>query len=378
MEKQAKIDLLMEMVSIRSENECETEVAQCIQKRLDAIEVSSRMVEFSKGRDNLIAEIGAGDKVLALSGHMDVVPVGKNDSWRTSPYVPHIKEGKLYGRGTTDMKSGLAAMTCAMVELVEEGVKLNGQVRLLATVAEETGLLGAHQLASSGFVDDVDALIIGEPSGGRIVFAEKGIVNYTVVSHGKSAHSSLPELGVNAIDNLMKFYNAMMNEFSKLNEANATLGPMTYCNSLIQGGVQANVVPDSASFTANIRTIPEVDNEKVIAAVSRIVDCLNESSKDMNLELTIDQNDPPVFTDAESQLMNVAQDELKNQGIDPVLLGVPGATDAAAFIAGNAQLQIIILGPGNESLHQENEYVEIEDYLAMCELYKRIASSYLA
>lgn len=380
MDRQEKISFLDELLEVASDGKCEAAVADIIERYLAKVGIETQRVTCDTGRDNLVASFGSGTRVLGFTGHLDVVPIGDQTNWNTDPFAPTQEGDKLFGRGTSDMKSGLAAMTIALIELKEEGFDEPGMLRLLATVGEETGLFGARQLTEAGYADDLEALIVGEPTDKNIVYAHKGIINYTVQAYGKSAHSSLPETGFNAIDLLLEFYTAMMKEFKALAQTtNDVLGEFTFCSSLIDGGTQANMVPDKASFTANLRTIPEVSNEQLIAALQAIVDRLNKEKTTTpgHLELTIDQENPPVFSDPESQLVKIAFDEVtKTFDITPQITAVPGATDAAEFIKGNKDMQIILLGPGNTSVHQANEYVDIPDYLAMCDVYKSIARTY--
>ena len=377
MNSSERLEILKDMLQIDSANKNEEDVAKCIAKHLSASGITSKLVEYSPGRSNLVAEIGSGETVLALSGHMDVVPTGNPVLWDTPPFTPTEKDGKIFARGATDMKSGLAAMVAAIKELAEEKVELGGKLRLLATVGEEVGLLGAEQLTKEGYANDVEALIIGEPTGHRIAYAHKGIFTYVVTSYGKSAHSSMPEQGVNAIDNLLVFYNKMMEEFGKLTQENVALGKLIYCNSILNGGQQFNMVPDKASLSANLRTIPEVNNEMVTTILKDIVSSLNKNIPDMKLELEIVSNDPPMFSDINSKLVKVALSSSEKMfGKVLPVLGAPGGTDAAKFIQANKDMQIIIFGPGNDTLHQINENVGIDNYLEMIDLYKNIVLDY--
>lgn len=377
MDKSARLEILKEILAIDSTNGNEKEVAECLAAQLAKSGIAGKFVDYAPKRSGLVAEIGADGPVFGLSGHMDVVPAGDAALWTSPPFAPTERDGKLYARGATDMKSGLAAMVAAMKELADDKITLPGRVRLLATVSEEVGLFGAEQMTKEGYADEVEALIIGEPTGHRMAYAHKGIYSYTVTSFGKSAHSSMPEQGVNAIDNLLVFYNAMMAEFSKLTEENVALGKMIYCNSVIGGGQQLNMVPDKASLSANLRTIPEVNNERVTEVLKGIVDSLNHSAEDMRLELEIHQSDPPMFSDIHSKLVKIAQAEGKKMfGEDVPVLGAPGGTDAAKFIQANKDMQIIIFGPGNDTLHKIDEYVEVDNYLEMIDLYKNIILGY--
>ena len=374
-----RVDLLEEILKINSVNGNEEQVADCLANHLHKAGIESKKVQYDTGRANLVAEIGKGGPVLSLSGHMDVVSEGDPKEWATPPFGAVEKDGKIYGRGSSDMKSGLSAMVMAMIELKEAQVEFNGRVRLLATVGEEVGLLGAKQLTEEGYASDVEAMIIGEPTGHRIVYAHKGVLSYEITSRGKSAHSSMPELGCNAIDNLILFYNKMMAEFAKLTAENVALGKFVHNTSVINGGHQVNSVPDLATLTMNVRTTPEVNNSAVQKIIETIVKELNETVKGMELEFTLMQSTLPVFSDINSKLVNSAKTEaLKMFKEELPLLGAPGGTDAAEYIKGNKDMQIIVFGPGNESLHQVDENVEIANYLEMVDLYKNIILAYFS
>ncbi|GBU11004.1 N-succinyl-diaminopimelate deacylase [Erysipelotrichaceae bacterium] len=376
MEKK-RLEILQDILKIDSTNGNEEAVADYLKGVLEESGIIAKKVAYADKRTNLIAEIGAGAKTLAISGHMDVVSAGNLADWTTPPFEPTIRDGKLFARGATDMKSGLAALVCAMAELSLEKVPLKGKLKLLATVGEEVGLLGAHQLTNEGYADGVDALIIGEPSGHLIVYAHKGVLTFTVNSVGKSAHSSMPELGVNAIDNLLVFYTAMQEAFSKLTANNPALGKFVYNNSIINGGKQANSVPDEAFLMVNTRTTPEVPNEIIQKTLEKIVKTLNDTIPTMDLSLEINQSTLPVFSNIDSKLVTIAKEEGdKMFNEDLQLIGAPGGTDAAEFIRANKDMQIIIFGPGNDSLHQTDEYVKVDNYLEMVDLYKKIIIRY--
>lgn len=379
MDQQKKIQILKDMVNIDSTNGHEEQVANYLQKLLAEYGIESEKVQYDEDRASLVSEIGSSDEqVLAFSGHMDVVDAGDVSKWKFPPFEATEHEGKIYGRGATDMKSGLAAMVIAMIELQEEKQKLNGKIRLLATVGEEVGELGAEQLTQKGYADDLDGLIIGEPSGHRIVYAHKGSINYTVKSTGKNAHSSMPEYGVNAIDNLMLFYNEIEKYVASINTTNEILGDFIHNVTVISGGNQVNSIPEKAELQGNIRSIPEVDNETL---KRRMVDIVNELNKKehVQLELIFDYDKQPVFSDRNSRLVHVARDVAKGIIKEEIpLLGISGTTDAAEFTKAKHKFPVIIFGPGNETPHQINENVSIDNYLEMVDVYKKIAVEYLS
>lgn len=378
MERQRKIQILKDIVNINSTNGHEEQVANYLQKLLAEHGIESEKVQYDVDRASLVSEIGSSDeKILAFSGHMDVVDAGDVSKWKFPPFEATEHEGKLYGRGATDMKSGLAAMVIAMIELHEEKQKINGKIRLLATVGEEVGELGAEQLTQKGYADDLDGLIIGEPSGHRIVYAHKGSINYTVKSTGKNAHSSMPEFGVNAIDNLLLFYNEIEKFVKSIDATNEILGDFIHNVTVIDGGNQVNSIPEKAQLQGNIRSIPEMDNETVKQVLVKIINKLNKQ-ENVNLELIFDYDKQPVFSDKNSDLVHIAKSVASDIVKEEIpLLGISGTTDAAEFTKAKKAFPVIIFGPGNETPHQVNENVPVENYLEMIDVYKRIAIEFL-
>lgn len=379
MERERKIQILKDIVNIDSTNGHEEQVANYLQKLFAEYGIESEKVQYDVDRASLVSEIGSNDgKVLAFSGHMDVVDAGDVSKWKFPPFEATEHEGKIYGRGATDMKSGLAAMIIAMIELHEEKQKLNGKIRLLATVGEEVGELGAEQLTQKGYADDLDGLIIGEPSGHRIVYAHKGSINYTVKSTGKNAHSSMPEFGVNAIDNLLLFYNEVEKFVKSIDATNEILGDFIHNVTVIDGGNQVNSIPEKAQLQGNIRSIPEMDNETVKQVLVKIINKLNKQ-ENVNLELIFDYDKQPVFSDKNSDLVHIAKSVASDIVKEEIpLLGISGTTDAAEFTKAKKEFPVIIFGPGNETPHQVNENVSIENYLEMVDVYKRIATEFLS
>ena len=377
MEKQKRIQVLQDVVRIPSVNGKEAEVADYLSQLLEEYGIESQHVTYCEGRDNLVASLSTGEgKVLGLSGHMDVVSAGDEAMWKYPPFEAHIDDNRLYGRGSTDMKAGLMALVIAMLELKEEGNPFRGTIKLLATVGEEVGELGSEQLTKKGYVDDLDALIIGEPTGYLLNYAHKGSINYTVISHGKEAHSSMPQEGYNAIRQLNECMLIINKKMDEVTEAyvNEELGRTIHNITVIHGGEQVNSIPNKAFIQGNIRSIPEFGNEKLIALLEKIISQLNKKSS-FPLELTIDYNKIPVQADKDSILIKTIQKQFDT----PLpVVGGPATTDAAEFTKAKKSFDVAVFGPGVTGVpHQVNEYIEIDNYLEMIDVYKSIIKSYL-
>lgn len=378
MEKKEKVKILQDVIRIKSVNGNEEEAANYLKVLLKKYDIDSRLIFHSSGRSNLIAELkGNSGKTLGFSGHMDVVSPGDEKSWTYPPFEAHIEDNRLYGRGATDMKSGLVAMVISMIELKEKRTQLNGSIRLLATVGEEVGEIGSEQLTKDGYVNDLNGLIIGEPSNYNLLYTHMGSINYSVVSHGKEAHSSMPKEGINAINHLTEFILKVNKEIEEVSNryTNSELGKTIHNVTVINGGDQVNSIPGEATLQGNIRSIPEFDNDQIISLLKSIIDKLN-TRETYHLDLLIDYNKIPVKADKDSELIKCIEKVFDNK---LPLSGLSATTDAAEFTKSSNKFDFIIFGPGVTSLpHQVDEYVEIDNYLDMIEKYQEIAHEYLS
>lgn len=215
MNKQERIQVLTDLIKINSINGNELEVATYLKALFAKHNIEAAIDAFGDKRANLIMELNpqASGPILGLTGHMDTVDLVNEAKWQSNPFEPKLDGDKLYGRGSADMKSGLAAEVIALIELVESG-RIKGHVRFLATAGEEYGTPGANRLEEQSYAADLAALIVGEPTGGDIVYAHSGSLNYRIKSHGQAVHSSRPEEGKNAITGLVKFYVAEQELFN--------------------------------------------------------------------------------------------------------------------------------------------------------------------
>ncbi|KIS03298.1 M20/M25/M40 family metallo-hydrolase [Paucilactobacillus wasatchensis] len=417
MDQQEKIGILSDLIGFRTVGGDETQVANYLIKLFSDHGIKSQKVKYAENRDNLVVQIGNGQgPVLAFSGHQDVVAEGDLASWDSDPFKAKITDDRIYGRGTSDMKAGLAAMVIAIIELHENNQALNGTLRFMATIEEEVGELGSHQLLTEGYANDIDALITGEPtvvptrelsdyfaSGAAridpddlaqltekvktdqtdseqnfVFYAHKGWIMTTVTSYGKAAHSSMPGLGINAIDGIVKYYEEEKKFYAGLTATSPILGKTIYAPTVIKGGQQVNSIPDVATLQAKIRTIPEASNDWIIEQLQQIINRLNEDPK-TNLKLEYDSK-LPVLSDANSKLVQVIRKVTKDTIAEPlpaIPLAVSLGTDASELSQGNDHMQIAIIGPGNNTAHQANEYVTKKMYFEIIDTYEAVAREYL-
>lgn len=378
MDKQQKIEILQDLVRIPSENDHERQVAEYIKNLFAEYGIESEIIPYSDTRANLVAELKGEEvgPILAFSGHFDVVAAGNHDDWSVPPFDAVIEGDTMIGRGTSDMKMGVAAMIIAMIELKESGAQFPGAIRFLGTVGEEIGMLGAQQLAKAGYVDDIDALLISEPSSKTIHTSHKGSLQFKVVSTGKSAHSSTPEEGINSIIPIVQFISRAEKVMQKAHEQyeNKQLGRLSNSFTVIDGGDQINSIPAHTTLLGNTRTIPEYDNDRVIADFTAIATEI-QAEFDGKIEFIPTQSAGPVAAPTDSKLV---QSILKHMGSETPIVPLTGATDASMLLKDHPDAEFAIIGLADlKWAHKVDEQISVSDYLASIDLYQEIAKSYL-
>ncbi|MGX7107539.1 ArgE/DapE family deacylase [Hutsoniella sourekii] len=328
-------------------------------------------------RAQLLATLNGQEagRVLGFSGHTDVVPVGQV-KWRTDPFQATETDGKLYGRGTADMKAGLVAQIAAATQIAKEKIPFKGQIKLLITAAEEVGLQGAGELTKAGYANDLDGLVIGEPTDLQIATAHKGVFWLQVKTFGQSSHSSRPHQGVNAIDHLILAIQAIQAELD-LEANDPIVGPSTLSLNHIGGGNGNNVVPDHAEALFDIRTIASQDTQAIYNQAQTILDKLATQVEAFQYELTVEADVKAVSTPRDSDLVQATESALTTQQQPIDYSSFSGGTDASQFTQAG-DFPIIIIGPGKMDMaHQPNEYVDLQDFYTMIQVYKDLALNFL-
>lgn len=404
MDEKQKMQILADLVKIRSVNDHELQVATYLKGLLDAAGIDNEILPLDGDRANLVATLGAGKPILGITGHMDVVDV-EAENWKTDPFELTEDGDNLYGRGVADMKDGLAAMVIALITLKEQHVALNGTVRFFATTGEEVGEIGSKALAKAGYMDGVEALLVGEPTGYRIINANKGTMNLTVKATGKAAHSSMPKLGRNAAKDLINVLSRMQTQFDTemAPVTNTAMGGTLYNVDVLRGGNQVNAIPGSASAEINMRTIPELPNDQIVAQFQQTIDQYNQETganaeliKDTNIISTQGNDDAKLIKliktigDPYVATQNLSEaDKQREAGLlklldmpyDPdhiLTMSASGGTDAAQLLKDQpVGFDYAVFGPGNDTQHQDNEYTSKRMYLNFIEIYQKLITAYL-
>ncbi|KFF31172.1 ArgE/DapE family deacylase [Bifidobacterium bombi] len=385
-DEKSQMDLLGKFVGFHTENGNEKVLADFIHGIFEEAGVNSTVLPFKDDpkRANLVAEVGGGDPVLVLTGHMDTVSA-QQEGWQTDPFEVVEKDDMIYGRGVTDMKAGLAAMVITMLRLKRVESRLHGTVRFLATAGEEINMPGAELLHDGGYMKDAEALLIGEPSAYSPVYATKGELNLEITMHGKSAHSSMPQLGANAVEGLVTFLYRLTDRIRRQTAGitNPDLGETVFNIDVIKGGSQVNTIPESARAEINMRVIPDLSNKEILKMVDDEVAKFNAENKaQVSYEVTMDI--VPIVGAKESRLgdivREVGDESLQAQGKDDRIkfVGVSGGTDASRlFVDKPVGQPCLAFGPGNFTMHCVNESLPKHMYFEFIDMYERITKKYM-
>ncbi len=332
--------------------------------------------EVAPGRPNVVAvlEGGAPGPALLFEGHTDVVSEGDPSKWTHDPFGGEIVEGRLYGRGSADMKAGVAAMLFAARALEQSG-PFPGRVIVACLVDEEGMMIGVKDLVASGRARGVDGAIVCEPEAGEVCIAQKGAIRVRVTAWGRMAHGAMPEHGRNPIPPLMAFLDraaGLQAEMQRDNGEHPELGWDYITPTVVVANrpEQLNVIPDRAFAWLDIRTTPRQDHPQLLARLGGLL------GEGMELEVIDDR--PPTETPAEHAVVRaVVEAHEKVHGVRPAFGGVPGSTDGTVLWR-DAGIPIVTYGPGGKWIaHQVDEYVEVADVVAAAEVYLEAARRFL-
>jgi succinyl-diaminopimelate desuccinylase len=308
--------------------------------------------EYADSRTSVVTRAGGNAKraPLCLTGHLDVVPLGSRQ-WSKDPFSGETDGDKLFGRGASDMKAGVAAILLAARSFSKKLNNTPGIVVVL-TAAEEGGCVGSAQLAKTQLLGKAGAMVVGEPTSNYPLVGHKGSLKFHARFKGVSAHGSMPELGVNAIYKAGKAL-SKLETFDFGVKAHPIMGKPTLNVGTMEGGNTVNAVPDSARIGVDIRTVPGMDHEDVLNKMKAL---LSEA------ELEVFSNLKPVWTAPEQEWIQRVFEICKPYvGGTPEARTAPYMTDAANLLKVYAGAPTVVLGPGEAAMaHQTDEYASME------------------
>ncbi|HEY64024.1 MAG TPA: ArgE/DapE family deacylase [Caldilineae bacterium] len=385
------LDFTKALVAIRTENPPGTSYQTCIEtiaSKLREIELDYTILEVPNATEQiteasnhdrglyprycLLSFHGEGERTLYFHGHYDVVPASSE-----AQFLPYVKDGNLFGRGASDMKSGLAAMIYAVKAIKECGIDLDGRIGLTIIPDEETGgVLGSLYLVEVGLLGkDGIGMLTPEPTSGVIWNANRGAISLRVTVKGKPAHVGLHYQGVNAFERMLVVANALLELKAEVEsrrtdfkiEPEAARRSILLIGGRCEGGTNFNLVPSECSFTVDRRINPEEDLETEKGRLLTLFDKLRRDGIDLDVEI-FQEGESAGFSEEDPVAQALAESVQTITGESPSFEMCPGLLEIRFYA--QQGIPAFAYGPGLLSVsHGPNEFVKIEDIYTCTAIY---------
>lgn len=344
-------------------------VARVLAETLRAWGMSVTVTDVAPGRPNVIARCGTpGGPTLMFNGHLDVVGT---DGMSHAPWSAEEREGRIWGRGSADMKAGVAAMCAAAWRAAR--TRLDGEIIVAAVADEEFTSLGTEALIASGM--RADAAIVTEPTRLAIMPAHRGFAWIEVTVHGRAAHGSRYDIGVDAIRHaalVLAELDALDNDELPARPAHPLLGRASLHAGSIEGGSGMSTYPDRCVVSIERRTLPGETRAGIEAEVRAAIDRARARRPDLRADVAMGVSRPPSDVPSNAPVVRALDAALRDAGVAVRVEGMSAWTDAA--LLNDAGIPAICFGPGDIAhAHAAEEYVEVDEIRRATDVLARLA-----
>ncbi len=369
--------LLQNLISIDScdPRGSEISIARFVHQFLLDQGIEAELDEFIPERANVYARIkGKGSKPgLIFSAHLDTVPIGEQ-AWHYPPFGGVIEDGKIYGRGATDMKSGMAAMIAAAIGIVRRKEHLEGDLILAFSAGESSNCLGAKRFIETKQLDGAGALLVSEPTSLKVLTGEKGALWIRITAHGHSGHQSGNDKasggGNNAIVTMLNYLQKLTG-LPHLREQHNLLGKASVNIGTIRGGTVVNLTPDKCMAEVDFRPLPSQSPEKILKEMKAI-------SSDL-IDFEVIDFKEPIVTSSNNDFVTLCQRACLKSGLSDITPKGVGYYSDATILTPALNTPMVIIGPGELGMSgASDEYCEVKKLVLASEIFYDIAIDYLA
>jgi acetylornithine deacetylase/succinyl-diaminopimelate desuccinylase family protein len=371
------VRIVTDLVSIPSVSGNEQAIMEFVAGFFEAAGIPFVVTAKDPARPNVVASLGDGNgPVLAMNGHLDVVPVSDIDRWKTDPFTGVVSEDgkKVYGRGSSDMKGSVGVMLYTMLTMKARGLAGTLQAHIVSDEERGADFGTKHVLAeiAAGRLPRPDYVLIGEGSQLKVRNAERGIFGFRVRFIGRASHTAAARVsGINAIAKAAKGVLALEGD---LDQEHPAVGKPVISVNLIQAGIVSNIVPGECVITVDRRTIPGETKESVLADVRAKLDAVKADDPDFQYEIMPGEEDeggytPANITPEDSPLVQALQASVREElDVEPKFFNTwAGATDGRLYRF--AGIDTVGFGPSGENAHGANEAVNVDDLVAQAQVY---------
>ncbi len=372
-----KIDSVIRPETGNTEREVVAFIAEWIRKEIG---IEPEIDEVLPGRENIILTIDSGEDgpALMLEGHTDVVSEGIRELWTHDPFGAEIDNNRIYGRGSCDMKAGVAVNLITAKTLLKSGIPFKGKIILGIICDEEDLMRGIQDFIKRGHADTIDACLVSEPEENQLCISMKGALRIKLTVQGKMAHGAMPLTGINPNTRLARIITAFEAYEDKMKEIfgnDEYLGLPSLTFTVIQSPPppeppQLNVMPGAALAYIDIRTIPGQNHERIKKDLSDILEKLGKDDPHFNVKIEYLADKPVVSMEKDEPIVTVSAQAFTDiTGRKPKYNGVPGATDGT-YLRALKGIPCLVNGPGPRHIpHQTDEYVDINELIESVKIY---------
>jgi acetylornithine deacetylase len=377
------ISLLRDLVRIPSPNPPgdTRAIAHFLAERMERDGLCFELVGPDEKNVSVLVKIKGtgGGKSLVLNGHIDTVPIGDRKEWTMDPLEPKIENGRIYGRGSTDCKSGITAMIMAAEALKEAHVSVRGDITLAMVAGEETlSQNGTGFLLKDGFIE-ANAGVVTEPTTLpmehqgvqplQIYVASRGMAWLEIEVKGKAVHARMAPQGVNAIEKMARIILALQNMTFHPHIEHPLCGAPTLNVGMVNGGMSPNIVPDYCRIVLDRNIVPGENASDVIEKIKGVITELEKQDKDLKASIKILLSEEPVEISRDEEITRVLRQVIADGiGGEPILGGTIGANDSRLLVRHG--IPSVICGPGITTQgHTIDEYAEIDAIVSAAKAY---------
>lgn len=355
--------------------------AEVVLRYLQENGIQAKLYEGGPGVFNVVGRLSNGHpgKRFLLNGHIDVVAPG--EGWSVDPFGGELRDGKLYGRGACDMKSGIAAMLAAVAAIKRSGNPFKGEIVVSAVGDEETGSrFGTRYLFEQGLVDVIDFAVVTEPTDLAIELGNRGLRWFDVTVKGQACHAGRPHYGRNAIHAASLFIQAIHDfKFSQKN-TNFEIPTPSMSVTMIAAGTQVNVIPNRCRLSIDRRMIPGETSESVLAELRGIVDSViaDQEGLEFEIEMRPDYWDPYLISEDETLVAAFKKAHFEVAKQKPIIRTKLACTDAS-HIFHQTKIPVVLYGPGSPiKSHQVDENVPVENVVNAAKVLMKVMREVLS